>query len=73
MVQSLGDELHSLKTRAQLRCQTNYEWIRVTLCIMQALSFGRVKTHPEGIWHDSNESLDLAKLHQDILELKKAK
>ena len=40
---------------------------------MKVLSFGRVKAHLEGIWHDSNESLDLTKLHQEILELKKAK
>lgn len=75
MLQCLGDEHHSLKTRVQLKCQANYEWICVTASVYNAsaIIWKRVKAHPEGIWHDSNESLDLAKLHQDILELKKAK
>ena len=33
----------------------------------------RVKAHCGVIWHDSNESLDLSKLHQEILKLKRAK
>ena len=49
------------------------EFVLHLLCIMKVLSFGGVKAYLEGIWHDSNESLDLTKLHQEILELKNAK
>ena len=30
VVQSLGDELQSLKTRVQLKCHADYEWVCVT-------------------------------------------
>lgn len=38
-----------------------------------ATGWKRVKAHLKGIWHDSNESLDLAKLYQEIIEMKRAK
>lgn len=75
MVQSLGDKLQSLKSRVQLKCHTNYEWICVTPFVYNKSVAGwkRIKAHCGGIWHDSNESLDLAKLHQEILKFKNAK
>ncbi|XP_059126128.1 endogenous retrovirus group K member 113 Env polyprotein-like [Peromyscus eremicus] len=78
MVQFLGDELQSLKARVHLKCHANYEWICVTSSMYfmyneSAIGWERVKVHLKGIWHDSNESLDLAKLHQEILEMRKAK
>ena len=75
MVQSSGDKLQNLKTRLQLNCHADDERICVTSFVYDKSDIGqeRVKAHLQGIWHDSTESLDLAKLHQEILDLKKAK
>ena len=50
------------------------QWICVTSFVYNesVIGWGGVKAHCGGIWHDSNESLDLAKLHQKILELEKS-
>ena len=71
--QSLGDELQSLKTRVQSKCHANYEWICVTSFVYNksVISWERVKAHRKGIWHDSNESLELAKLQQENFGIKK--
>lgn len=68
MVQFLGDELQCLKTGVHLKCHADYEWICVTSSVYNGSAIGweRVKAHLKGIRHDSNESLDLAKLHQEI-------
>lgn len=75
MVQFLGDKLQSLKARVHLKCHANYEWICVTSSVYNesAIGWEKVKAHLKGIWHDSNQSLDLAKLHQEIIEMRKAK
>ena len=45
VVQSSGDERPSLKTRVQLKCRANYEWICVTSSISHesAIGWERVK------------------------------
>lgn len=41
------------------------------LCIMKVLLDGKDKGCIKGIWHDSDELLYLAILHQEIMKLKK--
>lgn len=43
------------------------------LCIMKVLLDGKDKGRIKGIWHDSDELLDLAILHQEIMKIKKVK
>ena len=71
VVQSLWDEFQSLNTRAQLKCHTNFEWICVTSSVYNesSIEWEKVNTHLKGIWQDSSESLDLAKIHQEIMNM----
>lgn len=46
VVQSLGDDLQSLKTREQLKCHTNYEWNCITSSVYkESLLDGRELKH----------------------------
>lgn len=74
MVQSLEDELQTLKTRVQLKYHDNYERVCVTSSVYNegAIGWERVNTHRKGICHNSNEALNLARIHQEIMDMKKA-
>ena len=45
VVQCLGDELQSLKSRAQLKCPANYECVTASVYIDSVIGWERVKVH----------------------------
>lgn len=67
-VNIIGDELQQLETLQRLQC--HYEFSHV--CVTKALynrsefSWSQIKNHLQGIWHNSNTSLDLLRLHSFI-------
>ncbi|XP_054570314.1 endogenous retrovirus group K member 13-1 Env polyprotein-like [Eptesicus fuscus] len=71
MVMYLGEEIDGLKVRNKLQCHANYQWICVTPQPYNQSVHGwnKVKAHLSGIWHNANESIDLLKLHEEILDL----
>ncbi|XP_054585328.1 endogenous retrovirus group K member 25 Env polyprotein-like [Eptesicus fuscus] len=71
MVMYLGEEIDGLKVRNKLQCHANYQWICVTPQPYNQSVHGwnKVKAHLSGIWHNANESIDLLKLHEEILGL----
>lgn len=73
-VKFLGDELQSLKLRTRIQCHSDYHWICVTpkRYNVTETSWGRVLYHLEGVWSNSNVSLDLLQLHQEILNIAEA-
>ncbi|KAB0337018.1 hypothetical protein FD754_025408 [Muntiacus muntjak] len=73
-VRFLGEEVQGLKLRNKIRCHANYRWICVTPKIynQNETSWDKVKHHLEGIWHNENISLDLVRLHQEILDIENA-
>lgn len=70
-VQILGDELVSLETRVSLRCHAAFRFMCVTPVPYNASRFAwhKVKNHLNGIWHDTNTSLDIQLLHREIRDL----
>ena len=73
-VRFLGGEIQSLKLRTRIRCHSDYHWICVTSKKYNAseTSWDRVQRHLEGVWSNSNLSLDLLQLHQEILDIEEA-
>lgn len=73
-VQILGDELVSLETRVSLRCHAGYRYMCVTPIVYNSTQFSweKVKNHLNGIWHNTNTSLDLRLLHQEIQNMANA-
>ena len=70
-VRFLGEEIQSLKLRTKIRCHSDYHWICVTPkeYNISETSWNRVQRHLEGIWSNSNLSLDLLRLHQEIIKI----
>uniref|UniRef100_A0A8C6CPF8 Retroviral envelope protein GP41-like domain-containing protein n=1 Tax=Moschus moschiferus TaxID=68415 RepID=A0A8C6CPF8_MOSMO len=70
-VRFLGEEVQGLKLRTKVKCHANYHWICVTSkeYNVSETPWDKVKVHLEGIWHNDNVSLDLVRLHQEILDI----
>lgn len=74
LVQSLGNEFQSLKTEVQLKCHSNSKLVyAVTSFVYNESTVGwkKVKAHIKVIWYDSHKALDLAKLYEGIMEIKR--
>ena len=70
----IREEDQSLRVRSHLDCHAKYQWICVTPKIYNDSHYNweRVQRHLQGIWHDSNTSLDVLDLHTEIMNLKNA-
>ena len=63
--------MQCLKVRSHLKCHAKYQWICVTSKVYGShYSWERVQRHLQGIWHNSNTSLDVLALHTEITNLK---
>ncbi|XP_040091533.1 uncharacterized protein LOC120859516 [Oryx dammah] len=73
-VRILGEEIQSLNFRMKIQCHANYKWICVTKKPYNNSDFpwDKIKKHLQGIWFNSNISLDLLQLHHEILEIENA-
>jgi hypothetical protein len=71
-IQMIGEQVQSLKERSHLECHASYQWICVTSKDYDDshYNWGRVQRHLQGIWHNSNTSLDVLVLHTEIINLK---
>ena len=60
--------------RSHLECHAKYQWLCVTSKVYNNSHYNleRVQRHLQGIWHDSNTSLDVLDLHTEIMNLKNA-
>ncbi|XP_058559774.1 endogenous retrovirus group K member 13-1 Env polyprotein-like [Neofelis nebulosa] len=62
----LGDQFAVLRTRLSLICHDAYKHICVTPLEYTNMTWGQVRRHLQGIWHDANTSLDLLQLQEEI-------
>ncbi|XFF83364.1 hypothetical protein AB1E18_009583 [Capra hircus] len=71
MVRVLGEQVQSISFRMKIQCHANYKWICVTKKAYNASDFpwDKVKKHLQGIWFNTNVSLDLLQLHNEILNI----
>lgn len=73
-VQLLGDEIVSIETRSSLTCHAAFTYVCVTPVRYNASRYEweKVKNQLNGIWHNSNTSLDIRELHNEIQALASA-
>ncbi|XP_052498251.1 LOW QUALITY PROTEIN: uncharacterized protein LOC128049982 [Budorcas taxicolor] len=71
VVRVLGEQVQSINFRMKIQCHANYKWICVTKKAYNASDFpwDKVKKHLQGIWFNTNVSLDLLQLHNEILNI----
>ncbi|XP_042831068.1 endogenous retrovirus group K member 13-1 Env polyprotein-like [Panthera tigris] len=62
----LGDQFAVLCTRLSLICHDAYKHICVTSLEYTNVTWGQVRRHLQGVWHDANTSLDLLQLQEEI-------
>ncbi|XP_040308891.1 endogenous retrovirus group K member 7 Env polyprotein isoform X1 [Herpailurus yagouaroundi] len=62
----LGDQFAVLRTRFSLICHDAYKHICVTPLEYTNMTWGQVRRHLQGVWHDANTSLDLLQLQEEI-------
>nr|XP_060467456.1 endogenous retrovirus group K member 8 Env polyprotein-like isoform X2 [Panthera onca] len=62
----LGDQFAILRTRLSLICHDAYKHICVTPLEDTNRTWGQVRRHLQGVWHDANTSLDLSQLQEEI-------
>ncbi|XP_019297699.2 endogenous retrovirus group K member 6 Env polyprotein-like [Panthera pardus] len=62
----LGDQFAVLRTRLSLICHDAYKHICVTPLEYTNVTWGQVRRHLQGVWHDANTSLDLLQLQEEI-------
>lgn len=68
----LEKEVQNLRVKSHLECHANYQWICVTSKLDDShCNWEKVQRHLQGIWHNSNTSLDIT-LHNKIMNLKNA-
>lgn len=65
-VEYLGTQLSILKNQMSLVCHGAFQHICMTPLPVTNLIWEKVQRHLQGIWHDTNLSLDLLKLQQQI-------
>ena len=67
-MQMIGEEAQCLRVKSHLKCYTKYQWICVTSKIYNDSHCNRetIQRHLQGIWHNSNTSLDILTLHTKI-------
>ena len=68
----IGQEIINLKIKLSLRCHAEFKWRCVTpLQVNDSVhSWERIRNHILGIWNNSDFSIDISKLHQDIQSMK---
>ena len=66
-----GEQVQSISFRMKIQCHANYKWICVTKKAYNASDFpwDKVKKHLQGVWFNTNVSLDLLQLHNEILNI----
>nr|ABV71132.1 envelope glycoprotein [Ovis aries] len=71
VVRVLGEQVQSINFRMKIQCHANYKWICVTKKPYNTSDFpwDKVKKHLQGIWFNTNVSLDLLQLHNEILNI----
>nr|CAA77120.1 env protein [Jaagsiekte sheep retrovirus] len=71
VVRVLGEQVQSINFRMKIQCHANYKWICVTKRPYNTSDFpwDKVKKHLQGIWFNTNLSLDLLQLHNEILDI----
>ena len=71
VVRVLGEQVQSINFRMKIQCHANYKWICVTKKPYNTSDFpwDKVKKHLQGIWFNTNVSLDLLQLHNEILDI----
>nr|AAF22166.1 envelope protein [Ovis aries] len=71
VVRVLGEQVQSIHFRMKIQCHANYKWICVTKKPYNTSDFpwDKVKKHLQGIWFNTNVSLDLLQLHNEILDI----
>ncbi|XP_053057627.1 endogenous retrovirus group K member 18 Env polyprotein-like [Acinonyx jubatus] len=62
----LGDQFAVLRTRLSIICHDAYKHICVTPLEYTNMTWGQVRRHLQGVWHDTNTSLDLLQLQEEI-------
>ena len=69
-----GEQIQSLKVRSYLECHAKYQGLCVTSKVYNYshYSWEKVQRYLQGIWHNSNTSLDVLTLHTKIINLKNA-
>ncbi|EDL12236.1 mCG146134, partial [Mus musculus] len=72
--QIIREEVQSLKVRSHLKCHAKYQWICVTSKVYNGshYSWEIFQRHLQGIWHNSNTSLDILAFHSEFMNLKNA-
>ena len=73
-IQIIGEEAQSLRVRSHLECHAKYQWICATSKIYNDSHYNweKVQRHLQGIWYNSNTSLNVLTLHTEMLNLKNA-
>ena len=71
-IQIIGEEVQSLRVGRHLKCHAKYQWICVTTKIYKDSHYNweKIQRHLQGIWHNSNTSLDILTLCNKIMNLK---
>ncbi|XP_037704039.1 endogenous retrovirus group K member 13-1 Env polyprotein-like isoform X1 [Choloepus didactylus] len=70
-VETLGNQLLGLRVRLLLRCHIEYQWICVTPKeYNESLhAWHKIQMHLQGVWNNSDISLDLSTLHKEIQDI----
>ena len=58
-IQTTGEEAQSLRIRGHLKCHVKYQW--------------KIQRHLQGVWHNSNTSLDSLTLCKENMNLRNTK
>ncbi|CAB41418.1 env [Ovine enzootic nasal tumor virus] len=71
VVRVLGEQVQSINFRMKIQCHANYKWICVTKKPYNTSDYpwDKVEKHLQGIWFNTNVSLDLLQLHNEILDI----
>nr|ADK26401.1 envelope protein [Ovine enzootic nasal tumor virus] len=71
VVRVLGEQVQSINFRMKIQCHANYKWICVTKKLYNTSDYpwDKVEKHLQGIWFNTNVSLDLLQLHNEILDI----
>lgn len=71
-IQTIGEEAQSLRVGSHLECHAKYQCICVTSKLYNDSHYNwkKIQRRLQGIWHNSNTSLDVLTLHTEIMNLK---
>jgi hypothetical protein len=73
-IQIIREDVQSLVVKSNLKCHDIYQWIYFTSKIYNDIHYNweEMQRHLQGIWHNSNTSLDILSLYIEIINLKNA-